>query len=115
MWPVPSAWRSKAENAAGEIFNIGSGRAWSIAEVAERLAAAMGRPDLKPEILGRYRAGDIRNCYADIGKARRLLGFEPRHGSTPTLGPFVDWVAGGAAEDRSAKMQAELESRGLVT
>jgi dTDP-L-rhamnose 4-epimerase len=105
----------EGEGLAGEVFNIGAGQAWSIAEVAERLAQAMGREDLAPEILGRYRAGDIRNCYADIGKARRLLGFAPERSLATDLGPFVAWVARSAAEDRSSKMQAELESRGLVS
>lgn len=105
----------EGEGLGGEVINVGSGRAWSIAAVAEKLAAEMGRPDLAPEILGRYRAGDIRNCYADIGKARRLLGFEPQRSLDADLGPFVDWVAGSAAEDRSGTMQAELESRGLVS
>jgi dTDP-L-rhamnose 4-epimerase len=105
----------EGDGLGGEVINVGSGRAWSIAAVASRLAEAMGREDLAPEILGRYRAGDIRNCYADITKARSLLGFEPTRGLDTDLGPFVDWVARSAAEDRSATMQAELESRGLVS
>jgi dTDP-L-rhamnose 4-epimerase len=56
----------------------------------------MGRPDLEPEILGKARAGDIRNCFADIGKARDLLGFEPQHRLEDSLG---DFVGGSAAHD----------------
>jgi dTDP-L-rhamnose 4-epimerase len=101
--------------AAGQIFNIGSGRAYTIAEVARLLARAMGMPELEPEILGRSRSGDIRNCFADIGKARRLLGFEPQHRLEDSLGEFVAWVRGETVVDRNAEMRRQLEERRLVS
>src|SRR5581483_6853818 len=45
------------------VFNLGSGEARTILEIAERLAAVLERPHLHPEVRGRYRAGDIRNCF----------------------------------------------------
>lgn len=105
----------EAEDVAGEVFNIGSGEAWSIRQVASLLAREMGRERLQPEILGKFRAGDIRNCFADISKARERLGFEPRRSLSTDLEPFVEWVAGSAVTDRSGTMRAELEARGLVT
>src|SRR5690606_17577273 len=68
-----------APAARGEIINVGSGAPITIAALAERFAAEMGRPDLQPDITGKIRAGDIRHCFADITKARRLLGYTPRH------------------------------------
>jgi dTDP-L-rhamnose 4-epimerase len=102
-------------DARGELFNIGSGQAYTIAEVASLLAGAMGLPHLGPEILGKSRAGDIRNCFADISKAQQLLGFEPRHKLEDSLGEFVAWVAGEAVVDRNAEMRRELEEKGLVS
>ena len=99
----------------GEVFNIGSGRAYSIARIAELLAAAMGRPDLAPEILGRSRAGDIRNCFADISKARDRLGFAPELRLEDSLDEFVEWVAGQTVIDRGAEMRSQLEQRRLVS
>lgn len=101
--------------ARGELFNIGSGQAYTIAEVARLLASAMGLPHLEPEILGKSRSGDIRNCFADIGKARQLLGFEPRHKLQDSLPEFVDWVRGEVVVDRGAEMRHELEARRLVS
>lgn len=106
-WEVPRA--------AGEVFNIGSGRAYTIAGVARLLAREMGRPDLTPDILGKARAGDIRNCFADISKARHILGFEPTAPLETSLGPFVEWVGGEAVEDRNAEMRRQLEARRLVS
>ncbi|NAZ37027.1 NAD(P)-dependent oxidoreductase [Rubellimicrobium sp. CFH 75288] len=102
-------------DAAGGVFNIGSGRSYSIAEVARLLAQAMGLEHLEPEILGKYRAGDIRNCFADIGLAREILGFEPQHRLEDSLGEFVAWVRGQTVVDRGAQMRQELEARRLVS
>lgn len=102
-------------NAVGHVINVGSGSAYSISQVASLLAAAMGRTDLQPEILGKARAGDIRNCFADIAKARELLGYEPAHLLENSLDEMVEWVRGTTAVDRGAEMRRELESMGLVS
>ncbi len=60
--------------AAGQVFNVGSGRSCSVLDVAARLAEALGREDLLAEVTQRYRVGDIRHCFADITRARQLLG-----------------------------------------
>lgn len=114
---VARAFRLALETprAAGEVINVGSGQAYTVSGVARLLAGEMGRPDLAPEILGRFRSGDIRNCFADIGKARDLLGFEPQFRLEDSLGPFVEWVAGTSSVDRGADMRRQLEARGLVS
>ncbi|HHY49165.1 MAG TPA: NAD-dependent epimerase/dehydratase family protein [Alphaproteobacteria bacterium] len=114
---VARAFRLALEQprAAGEVINIGSGEAYTIAEVASALAAAMGVPQLQPEILGQARTGDIRNCFADISKARALLGYEPRYRLEQSLGEMAQWVQLAGAIDRGAQMRQELEQRGLVS
>ncbi|WMT86137.1 SDR family NAD(P)-dependent oxidoreductase [Pelagibacterium sp. 26DY04] len=100
--------------AAGHAINIGSGQAYSIERVARILAEAMGKPDLSPEIMRKARAGDIRNCFADISKARELLGYQPRYRLEDTVGELADWVAKQTVIDRGAEMRRHLEQRGLV-
>jgi dTDP-L-rhamnose 4-epimerase len=114
---VARAFRLALEkpNAPGHVINIGSGRAYTIAEVATLLADAMGVPEIRPEIMNKARSGDIRNCFADIAKARELLGFDPRFKLENALGPFVDWVRSTGAIDRGAEMKRQLEERGLVS
>jgi dTDP-L-rhamnose 4-epimerase len=63
-----------SEAADGEVFNIGSGHAYTVRDVAQRVARALGRGDVRPQITGKYRVGDIRHCFADITKARTRLG-----------------------------------------
>lgn len=114
---VARAFRLALEKpaAAGHVINIGSGRAYSISQVATLLAEAMDLPELAPEIMNKARSGDIRNCFADIAKARELLGFEPAHLLETSLAPFVEWVANVGAIDRAAEMRQQLEERGLVS
>lgn len=101
--------------AAGHVINIGSGRAYRVAYVASLVAEALGVPHLKPDILMKARTGDIRNCFADIAKARDLLGFEPRYALEDSLGEFAAWVKAEEAKDRGAEMRSQLEARGLVS
>jgi dTDP-L-rhamnose 4-epimerase len=96
-----------------EIINIGSGRAYAIEEVAGMLARAMNR-DVAPTILQKARSGDIRNCFADISKARSMLGFSPQHALEDSLGPVAEWVAEQTVRDRYEEMRQHLEARGLV-
>lgn len=113
---VARAFRLALEKpaAAGHVINVGSGRSYSISQVAELLAQAMGVPELSPEILGKARSGDIRHCFASIDRARKLLGFEAEHRLETSLEPFVEWVRGETVVDRSTQMRTELEQRGLV-
>lgn len=100
--------------AAGGVFNVGSGRDVSIRQVAEELAATMGRKDLAPELLEKARAGDIRHCFADISLARRVLGYQPRRSFADSLEELANWVARQQPTDHVPRMRHELETRGLV-
>lgn len=101
--------------ARGHVINIGSGQSYSIAQVASLLAEAMDVSDLAPEILGKARSGDIRNCFADISKARELLGYEPTQRLADCLDEIVKWVRGSVVIDRGGEMRRQLESMGLVS
>jgi dTDP-L-rhamnose 4-epimerase len=100
--------------AAGEVFNIGSGEARTVREIAQRLAAVTGREHLQPEITGKYRVGDIRHCFADISKARDILGYTPQVKLDDGLAELAAWLEGQAAVDRVAQASAELDARGLA-
>lgn len=105
----------ESDGAAGKVFNIGSGTSRSVASIAVQLADAMDRQDLQPEILGRARSGDIRNCFADLSLARDVLGFAPEHQLEDCFGEIIDWVRTSRITDRGSEMRTELETRGLVS
>lgn len=97
----------------GEVINIGSGRPIKIRRVGEILAAALGK-DTVPVITQKYRAGDIRHCFADISKARRLLGYEPQVTHEEGFRELAEWLAGQQAEDKAETMLQELNAYGLT-
>lgn len=100
---------------AGQAINVGSGRSISIAEVAVGLIEALKRGrQVRPQITGQFRVGDIRHCFADVRRAREVLGFEARIGFEEGLRELVDWLASASAVDLSAVALEELASRGLV-
>ena len=97
----------------GEVINVGSGTPVTIRQVAELLAEALGQ-DRPPVITNKFRAGDIRHCYADITKARRLLGYEPRVSHHQGFRELADWLGGQQAEDKAEVMLKELSTFGLT-
>lgn len=100
--------------AAGHAFNVGSGQAYTVLEIAERMADVLGKKGLQPQITGRYRMGDIRHCFADISLARTLLGYKPRVTLEEGLRELAGWLEGRIALDRVAEASAELAARGLT-
>jgi nucleoside-diphosphate-sugar epimerase len=70
---VLTSSKSKIE---GEVFNIGSGHPVSINELAKTILQ-LSNTDL-PIRHEPARPGDIKDSYADISKAKTLLGFRPR-------------------------------------
>jgi dTDP-L-rhamnose 4-epimerase len=103
----------ETDAAVGEVFNIGSGRAYPIVEIAERMARVLGVA-IPPEITGQYRVGDIRHCTADISRARQVLGYEPATELDTGLTELASWLSTQHAIDRADAMRAELASRGVA-
>jgi dTDP-L-rhamnose 4-epimerase len=102
-----------AAAAPDRVFNIGSGHAFTISELAERMADALGK-NLEPQITGKYRVGDIRHCFADIGLARSMLGYTPEVSLEDGVLELADWLEGQIANDHVDSASAELAARGLT-
>ncbi len=100
--------------AAGRAINISSGVAMTVKEAAERTVEALGRPDLEPQLTGKYRAGDIRHCFADISLAREVLGWEPEVSLEAGLKDLARWLEGQTAVDKGVEARQELAARGLM-
>jgi dTDP-L-rhamnose 4-epimerase len=103
----------ESDGAAGQAINVGSGRSASVLEVAHRLAGVLG-VEIEPELAGKSRAGDIRHCFADVSRARELLGYEPQVTLDAGMAELAEWLSGQAAVDRVEAAAQELSSRGLT-
>jgi dTDP-L-rhamnose 4-epimerase len=100
--------------AAGHVFNIGSGQQITVSDVAERMGRALGKEHIEPVITEKYRVGDIRHCFADISLARRVLGYSPRVDFESGLLELAEWLQGQIAVSRAVEAHAELNTRGLT-
>lgn len=103
----------KEKEADYNIFNVGTGTPHSIFDIAQTIIN-ITRMNLKPRIINRFRAGDIRHCYADITKIKNRLGFEPRVSFEEGIKRLITWSFHEAAKDLSYKAQDELIKRGLT-
>jgi dTDP-L-rhamnose 4-epimerase len=101
-------------DAAGRVFNIGSGNAYTVLEIAQKIGRVLGKSHVEPEVTGKYRVGDIRHCFADIRLARRVLGYEPQVTFEDGLAELAEWLEGQVADDHVAHARAELDKRGLA-
>ena len=105
---------SHEDAAVGKALNVGSGRAVTVREVAETLARVLGT-DAEPEVTGKYRVGDIRNCWADISLAREVLGYEPTVTFEQGMEELVGWLREQERPESAVEAHAaELAARGLT-
>ena len=99
--------------ADGMALNVGSGQPITIRQVAKELTRSLGT-EIEPEITGKYRAGDIRHCFADISAARNVLGYQPQVSFSDGMKELVQWLGSQNAVDRSAEAVERLTSLGLA-
>lgn len=104
----------ETSEADGQVLNVGSGNQYTIQEIADKLAGVMGKRNLKAEITGKYRVGDIRHCFADPSKIKEVLGFEPEVKFEDGLYELAEWLKTQIATDNVSKASNELSSRGLT-
>jgi UDP-glucose 4-epimerase len=66
---------AEADGVNGAVLNVATGRGLSVNELADAIGETLGLP-VEKEYLPQ-RAGDVRDSWADVEDARRLLGYEP--------------------------------------
>ena len=82
-----------------EPINIGTGKATSIKDLANLLIDITGRENLEP-VFDQPRTGDIRHSCADISRARRVLGYEPKVPLREGLLKLLDACEGAFTKSR---------------
>lgn len=98
---------------SGNAFNIGTGVATDVLTVANTLKRYYGI-DVPVTVSGNYRLGDIRHNFADITKARTLLGFEPKWSFDSGIEQFCKWVDGQPIQtDNYERSIEEMKQKGL--
>lgn len=101
------------EKANYEVFNVGTGEKIDVLTVAETLKE-LYKSNIKIEVSGNFRLGDIRHNLADITKANQILGYTPKYNFQKGIKKFVDWVnTQKVEEDNYESSIEEMKKRGL--
>lgn len=95
------------------VFNIGSGHPKTVKEIAVLLAKLL-KKNIPPVITADGRKGDIRHCFADATRARKVLGWKPRVSFEKGMGEVVAWSAKEKASDVFEKAAGELSEKKLI-
>jgi len=103
----------EADATPGHAINVATGRRLTILDLARDVAAALGS-ELEPEVTGEFRAGDIRHCFADVSRARDLIGFEAERRLSDGLPELAEWVTRQTVDERGDEALEDLRARGLV-
>lgn len=96
-----------------QVMNIGSGKPVSIKKVAEILSALL-KKNIKPKVSGEFRKNDIRNCFADISKVNKLLGWKPKVSLEEGMGELIVWSEKEESIDLFQKAEKELKDKSLL-
>jgi dTDP-L-rhamnose 4-epimerase len=96
-----------------QVFNVGTGRPLSVLHLAELLAAELGWT-AGFEIVRKFRAGDVRHCYADIGRIAERLGYVPRHPFEDGVRELIGWVREQTRPRSPLEVDSQLTAYGLV-
>jgi dTDP-L-rhamnose 4-epimerase len=112
---VEATWQCLTRDLNGfEVFNVGSGKATTVFEVASLINSYFGEQSTL-RVSGEYRLGDIRHNFADLSRANRRLGFTPTREFKDGLKQFLAWA--DQQESRADDYQRSLDEmkvRGLM-
>lgn len=101
-------------DAAGEVFNVGSGVGTTVNEVVAALFTGLGR-EVPTRISGNYRLGDIRHNIADTARMTEVLGFTPAVPFRDGVADFAQWVLTEPIEQDSYQRSLdEMAQRNLL-
>jgi dTDP-L-rhamnose 4-epimerase len=97
-----------------QVLNVGTGRPISVLQVGEVLARELGYSG-ELQLPRKFRAGDIRHCFADITRIQTLLGYSPARTFEDGARELVQWVASQNCQLQAIPdANAELAAFGLV-
>ena len=73
-----------------EVFNLGESQTISLSKMIKIIERSLGK-EAKKEILP-MQPGDVNQTYADISKAKEMLGYNPKTKFKVGVDKFIDWL-----------------------
>jgi dTDP-L-rhamnose 4-epimerase len=103
----------KDSRADYQVFNVGSGQAFTVREYAQTLIEKLGKA-IAPSIPGEYRLGDNRHSVSDIYRLK-ALGWEPKYGLGKILDDYLEWLQEqGDWGDYFREAEQAMRAQGVV-
>lgn len=96
-----------------EVFNVGTGNPTTVLDVAHSIAKGLN-VDIEPQLINKFREGDIRHCFADVTKINKLLGFQSQVSFEYGISALVEWLISQTPQDSLEYAQRELINRQLI-
>lgn len=84
-----------SEGHFGEIFNIGSGKAYKIKDIAYRIASFLDKQNFLKIGAKDYRKSEIMSYFVDISKAKNYLNWTPKIKINEGLKKTIEWYSSG--------------------
>ena len=101
------------DRADGGIFNVGTGQAAAIGDLARLLADRLGKP-IPPHLPGEFRPGEMRALISDISRLA-ALGFAPQVSLSDGIDRYLAWIATqGEIGEYFAAAERRLRKRRVV-
>ena len=94
-----------APDARNQVYNVAVGDRSSLNRLFEALRQALADNGIRytgSKVYRDFRAGDVRHSQADIGKARRLLGYAPSHDIRQGIDTAMPWYVRSLAGDQTS-------------
>lgn len=96
-----------------QIFNIGFGKGTAILELAKILENLLGKSYLI-SLNNEFRKNDIRHCFSDISKAKKILGWKPKINLEQGLAELIEWSKKEKSNDKFKSAEKELKDKGIL-
>lgn len=81
----------ESEMANYEIFNVGSGKTYTVLGLAKLIRAILGKDKARLKPCGQFRVGDIRHAVSDISKLKKI-GWKVKDSEEKIIREYIDWV-----------------------
>ncbi len=96
-----------------QYFNIGSGKPLKINEVALKIAHLMGK-NIRPNITNNFRKKDVRHCFADMTKIKKVLDWQPKIKFADGIKSVIEWSSHEKAVNLTPLATQKLKEKGLI-
>lgn len=103
----------ESDKADYQVFNVGSGKKVTILELAKLITKLFGKRT-NPKITNTYRKGDVRHCFADITKIRKILSWTPKVDFMEGMRELIKWSNQEESTDLFEQASKILKAKGVI-